>query len=473
MKKIYSMIIFIGVILAMVIAGCAKQTATPKEGVKPEAGIQPQQQRVSQQQTTVSEKGRVVFAITDAAAKMGSITSIKVTVDSVKVQSAAEGWVTVSSNPKTYDLLMLKAEGKQDLLADIQLKEGKYNQLRLDISKVIVTDSQGEHEAKLPSGDLKINGELVVKASSTSTATFDFIADESLHITGNGKYIMAPVLKLETKEDAQVDVKSDKKVEIKSGRLKTSIKVGMDADGNVGEGLKIPADVEISIDYGVVKIGQKSSGKVELGATAKGNAVFTITDAAPNMKSVTSVKITVDGIKAHSDKQGWMNVSNTAQTFDLLELSGKGIQTLMASVNLEPDLYEQLRLDISKALVTDDSGEHEAKLPSGELKIVGIFVVNANSTSTATFDFIANESLHVTGNGKYVMAPVIKLETKENADVKIKDDNTVDIKGGVVKSSMKVGMDADGNVGVGREISNDVDISIESGKVKIKSKIII
>lgn len=205
-------------------------------------------------QASAGKEGRAVFTITDAAANMSAVTSVMVTVEAVKVHSSTEGWVEVSSEPQTFDLLKLKAEGSQELLADVQLKEGTYQQLRLDISKVMVTDASGEHEAKLPSGELKIVGDLEVKANSTSTATFDFIADESLHMTGNGEYILAPVVQLETREDAEVEVKADHKVEIKDGKVKTKVKVGMDADGNVGVGVGIPAKAKLSIGQGKVKV---------------------------------------------------------------------------------------------------------------------------------------------------------------------------------------------------------------------------
>ena len=202
--------------------------------------VPPQQmEKAEEQAMEKQEEGRVVFTITDAA---------------VRVHSATEGWVTVSSEAQTFDLLKLKAEGSQELLADVKLEEGTYQQLRLDISKVLVVDAEGEHEAKLPSGELKIVGDLEVKANSTSTATFDFIADESLHLTGNGEYILAPVVQLETKTDAEVEVKANQKVEIKAGKVKTNIKVGMDAEGNVGAGVGIPAKAKVSIAQGKVKV---------------------------------------------------------------------------------------------------------------------------------------------------------------------------------------------------------------------------
>ncbi len=195
-----------------------------------------------------STTGRVIFAISDAAANMGAVTSVKVTVDSVEAHSAADGWTTVSSSAKTYDLLALKARGEQVLLADAQLKEGTYEQVRLHISKVVVTDASGDHDAKLPSSELKIIGNIVVKANTTSAVAFDFIADESLHVTGNGQYIMSPVVRLETRERAEVEVKDDDSVKINGGDVDARMKVGMDVEGNVGEDHILPAKANLTIE---------------------------------------------------------------------------------------------------------------------------------------------------------------------------------------------------------------------------------
>lgn len=404
--------------------------------------------------------GRAVFTMTDAAANMGAVTSVKVTVDSVKVHSEAEGWVTVSSVQKTYDLLQLKAQDKQELLADAQLKEGTYNQLSLDISRVVVTDASGTHEAKLPSGELKINGNLVVERNSTSTATFDFIADESLHITGNGKYIMAPVVQMETRQDADVSVSSGNRVEIRNGRVNTNVKVGMDINGNVGVGSKIPSNSDLSIDTaGKIKLGSESA------TSGNGRAVFVVTDAAANMSAVTSIKITIDSVKVLNESGAWTTVSTEQHTYDLLKLKASGTQVLLADYNLAPGTYQQTRLDISKVVVTDASGDHVAKLPSGELKIVGKLVVKENSTSTVKFDFIADESLHTTGNGLYIFAPVVKLETRQDSNVNTESKENVRISGGKINEDTEIGMDIDGNVGKGLKVRNDTRLTVRGDKI--------
>lgn len=203
-----------------------------------------------------SDEGRVVFTITDAAADMGSVTAVKVTVDEVQAHSETEGWITVSSSAQTYDLLELKNENKVVVLKDAMLKTGTYTQTRLVISKVVVVDEQGEHDAKLPSNELKIVGNVVVEENSTSSVTFDFIADESLHITGNGEYIMAPVIQLEIRSDADISINSANEAVISGGNVVASTKTGMDIEGNVGANLKIPANANLNI-------GQ--NGKVQLG----------------------------------------------------------------------------------------------------------------------------------------------------------------------------------------------------------------
>ncbi|MDO8508054.1 MAG: DUF4382 domain-containing protein [Nanoarchaeota archaeon] len=220
---------------------------------------------VSEKKEDSSEaKGRVVFAITDAAANMNGVSKVLVTVDKVSVQGSTNAWVDVSTSPKSYDLLELKSQGSLAVIADMKLEEGNYNQMRLDVSKVIIVDSEGEHEAKLPSNEIKINGDIEVNNESTATVTFDFIADESIHVTGNNKYIFAPVIKVETRENANVENKGSGKVEISGGEIKSDTKVAMNAEGKVGVGFEIAQDAEIDIGVdGLIKVGK---GKVNSSA---------------------------------------------------------------------------------------------------------------------------------------------------------------------------------------------------------------
>jgi hypothetical protein len=211
-----------------------------------------------------ADTGRVVFGITDAAADMGTVTNVKITIDSIKVRAENDNWVTVSSSQQTYDLLELKAQGATALLVDAQIPNGTYTETRLEISKVIVTDAQGDHEAKLPSGELKLKGDIVVEGNSTSSAVFDFLADKSLHTTGNGQYVLAPVVKVETKQDTEVAVENGK-IRVIGGTVRTSTTVGMDLNGNVGVDVSVPADAAVEIEGGMIKNVAKVDGKAKVG----------------------------------------------------------------------------------------------------------------------------------------------------------------------------------------------------------------
>ncbi len=203
--------------------------------------------------------------------------------------------------------------------------------------------------------------------------------------------------------------------------------------------------------------------------TADGRVVFTISDPGGNLTSVTSVKITVDEISVHSVEKSWINVSNTEKTYDLLELKNDNNEVLLADTQIEEGTYTQVRLHIKSVVVMDADGNHEAKLPSNELKIIGDLNVAANTTSSVKFDFIVDESLHVTGNGEYILAPVVEFETTEDADdIKIDNEDKVEVMGGNSKGKVKVGMDENGMVGVGLGISDDLNLTIGSdNKIKI------
>lgn len=204
-------------------------------------------------------EGKVVIGITDAATAIQGVSSIMITVDKVEVLSAAQGWITIGSGSKQYDLLQLKQTGAVALLADANISAGTYNQIRLTISKVEVISAGKVQVAKLPSGTLKIVGRLVVEEGKTATAVLDFLADKSLHLTGNGKFILAPVVKFQTKSDVLVEVRSDNTLKISGGKDEDEVSFGMDERGESKKDFEFDADVKIELDSdGVIHIlGQK------------------------------------------------------------------------------------------------------------------------------------------------------------------------------------------------------------------------
>ncbi|MFA6353426.1 MAG: DUF4382 domain-containing protein [Candidatus Paceibacterota bacterium] len=200
-------------------------------------------------------QGRVVLSITDAAINMSTISQINMTISSIDIHSQTNGWITTSGTPQTYNLLDLNAKNESKIFTDFQAPVGTYDMVRLSVDKVVVVPKTGAiQEAKLPSGELKINTTLVVKDGTTSSISFDFMADKSLHMTGNGNYIFAPVVKTETRSEANVTVNSDNTIKINGGHIDTDTTDGMDIDGSVKNNFQIKADEKLDVVNGVIKI---------------------------------------------------------------------------------------------------------------------------------------------------------------------------------------------------------------------------
>lgn len=259
--KYISKSIFVVMAMALVLvgAGCRGNTSTDAN----------YSDKSDANNASTSAEGKVIFSITDAATNMNGVTAVNLTVDKIEMQSEASGWVTVSNEVMQYDLLALKAKGELALAAQTAVPEGVYNQVRLHVKKVTVVKSGVESEAKLPSNTLQVKGKFTVKQSSTTSVKLDFVADESLHLTGNGKFIFIPVVKAESRTGAEVTVSSNNVVLVSGGSVETSASVGMDVDGTVRDDFKLDADEKLEINEdGVIKLngagGEKASSAAGL-----------------------------------------------------------------------------------------------------------------------------------------------------------------------------------------------------------------
>ncbi len=263
-----------------------------------------------------SGTGQAVFGVTDAAADMGAVTGIQVTFDHARIHRQAGAWIDVSGQAQTFDLLQLHAQGITQVLGQIKLPAGSYDQVELSVSKVVVADASGPHDAKLPSNKLQFKGDLQVQPGATATATFDIIADQSLHMTGNGQYILAPVINLDFREKADAQVQSNRTLVITGGNATTTGQVGMDADGNVDRGLRITPDAALETD---------SSGKLR---QTRGHQLVSGTvksvDAAAGTLTITTTSGNVITVKFTGQTELRAKGNNAAAS-DLAAHAGKPV----------------------------------------------------------------------------------------------------------------------------------------------------
>ncbi len=141
--------------------------------------------------------GTIEVRVTDAP---GDVEKILVTVSEVKVHKASTDeedgvWITLGIDEDPFSLLEL--EGLELTLATEEVAAGKYTQLRMTIFEVWVTlEGEDPVEATVPSGELKFVRPFDLEAGGTIALVVDFDADKSVVVTGAGKVIFKPVVKL-------------------------------------------------------------------------------------------------------------------------------------------------------------------------------------------------------------------------------------------------------------------------------------
>ena len=192
--------------------------------------------------------GKVYVTVSDVSADIQNVNDIAMTIGKVELHSATQGWVTVSSAPRSFNLLTLKASGKAELAGSANIAADTYDQTRATINKVQVkTKNAGTKTAVLVSKTLTIKGDVVVRAKESSRVNLDVKASNSLHTATNGDYVFAPVVVLESRHSADVNVQSDNSVVVSGGTLDVNTEVGTDISGNVIVGSELSPSVKINI----------------------------------------------------------------------------------------------------------------------------------------------------------------------------------------------------------------------------------
>ncbi len=153
--------------------------------------------------------GRATIMLQDSP--FSDAKSVLVTFSEVSVHLSGGDFVTLpfvsGGSSRTCDLK--KLVGAQDVLGTGPLSPGHYTQIRLVVSSAVIYFDQastgtpcagtiaapagGSAPVDVPSGDLKLNREFDLTTAQT-TITLDFDGDRSIKQTGNGKYMMNPVV---------------------------------------------------------------------------------------------------------------------------------------------------------------------------------------------------------------------------------------------------------------------------------------
>jgi hypothetical protein len=141
---------------------------------------------------------------------------IWVNVTKVTAHSAVDGWVTVSNDAKTVDLLALQAT--PELFGTVKLSSGQITQIRLYVAQDgnwvhLISDTANpptQTPLKVPSGyqsGIKIIGPWDITACNKTSVTLDFNAQQSIEVHSTGgtdEWILRPTIHVKKTESSPV-----------------------------------------------------------------------------------------------------------------------------------------------------------------------------------------------------------------------------------------------------------------------------
>ncbi|TNE82428.1 MAG: DUF4382 domain-containing protein [Bacteroidetes bacterium] len=128
------------------------------------------------------------------------------------------------------------------------------------------------------------------------------------------------------------------------------------------------------------------------------------------------VNVEIVGVEIHSDVNGWNTLAMSAPgVYNLLDFTN-GLDTLIASSTLPSGNISQLRLILGdNNTVVIGGTSYPLKTPSAQqsgLKLQIHQNLIPDITYTILLDFDASQSIVETGNGKYILKPVLRTITE-------------------------------------------------------------
>jgi hypothetical protein len=225
------------------------------------------------------QKGMVAVSFSDATTVIKNVNEVTLAVDKVELYNSTKGWVTVSSDSKTYKLLELNKKGEKQIYATAEVPADTYSRARVTLGDVTVhTSNKGDKTATVPSHTIDTSLSIVVNPDQTSSLNLDVLADKSVHTTAKGEYVFTPVVSIDGRSNATVTTADTGVVTQTGGTVDTNATVGMDVDGSVKNDFQINSNAKLDVDAsgtvvnlsgGAANLNINSSGSTNTNTTNK------------------------------------------------------------------------------------------------------------------------------------------------------------------------------------------------------------
>lgn len=142
----------------------------------------------------------------------------------------------------------------------------------------------------------------------------------------------------------------------------------------------------------------------------EGMGIIKVYVTDPPRPELTSIEVVIDSIEVHKVVSGepgeWISVEPVVLSFDLVTLIG--VSEFLGSVEVTAGSFTQIRVGVSSVEVNGEP----ATLPSGTLRIVRPFEVREGMITMLELDFNGEKSVVITGRGRFIFKPVVRLQVE-------------------------------------------------------------
>lgn len=313
---------------------------------------------------TTGGTGSMELAVGEVDSGDATFDDLTVTFSTARVYAPVGGWTEIPLDGAQVDLLVLNGSGTATI-ANLTLPEGDYTKVEFTVANITAQVGGEDVQVIVPSGKLKLVGKFSVFADGSAGYDFD------IRVVKRGNKDIYNLLPVIGKRSAPDDGKGN----------------GGGEGGSDGHGK-----------------GGAEKGQLRM-AIGKSRADV---DAFDHL-NVTFYKARVYQAVNNSTEANWTEMELDNVTVDLTNLTSTN-QTIVANLSLDAGNYTKVELFVSEVVGIVDGEPVDVFVPSGKLKIVGSFEVEANETLEFTFD------IHVVQRGHQAVYNLLPVIAKNQGD---------------------------------------------------------
>lgn len=185
---------------------------------------------------------------------------------------------------------------------------------------------------------------------------------------------------------------------------------------NCNTGTELSSSVSIGPEFAQNNLNSGTLNFFMTASGASGSAKISKDETALK-EDIRSLIVTITELEVHrigDGDAGWKVLPLSGDSFDLIELDRLIWADLLSTTNPEKGKYNKIRMNLSSAVVTTDSGTYDVEVPGEKIKMILPVTVHEDGTTEVTITIDLESSLKSTGNKenpKYFLNPVLKVTT--------------------------------------------------------------